>query len=351
MAYSTGSGTYDQMMDAVATHAVTDGWVEDGGLGTGFPISKGVNRGVDYVTVTQSEQNVTAGYAGPSPFTSRFMRIGLGVNPAAATADAAGANCTVPNMNYIISAWHIFSDPTLCDYVHVVFQFSNTVDSDLFQHFSFGEIDKQGMTHGGVAYASARFARGYAINNVSGNASLDWNSLNRGSWHFAGRVGELDDGSSELRWMMNSPAPVSTGAGFIAADSLQTAGANCWDCIRLGADVDNGPVYSGNTGAGYKLATAALGATPMPFSGAVSLMPLPFVVTNGGGSGNHGVWCGQFPNVRYCSMEGHNPGDEITYAGETWKLFPWTKKTDNNLLNDSYTVSSGSAGFAYKKVV
>jgi len=349
MAYSTGSGTYTQMMDAVAVHAVADGWVEDGGGGSGFPISKGVNRGVDFTTFTQSDQNVTAGYGGGSPFTARYMRLGIGTTPALATTDAASADCLVPNMSFTITAWHIFSDTTLCDYIHVAFQFGNGVDSDLFQHFSFGEIDAQGMTHGGIAYASSRYSRGYALNSNSGTAAADWNSLNRSSFHFAGNVGEKDNGLTELRWMINGPTPVDAGASYPAVDILQVSGNNVWDCIRMGGVLEN--PASTSLAASWKLAWCALIPQPMPFAGSVSLMPLPFVITNGGGTGNFGTWCGQFPNVRYCSMTGHNPGDEITFAGETWKLFPWLKKTDNSVLNDASIVASGTAGFAYKKVL
>lgn len=59
MAYSTGSGDYVALMAAVLAHAVADGWVEAGGIGTGWPISSGIVNGVDWDSVTDTETDFT----------------------------------------------------------------------------------------------------------------------------------------------------------------------------------------------------------------------------------------------------------------------------------------------------
>lgn len=153
MSIATGSGDYIALMDAVLSFAVSDGWVEDGGIGTGWPISKGRVRGVDFTTVTQSENDTTVGGAGGS-LTSRYLRLAIGSTPADATSKVNSNFSVFPNMHYTFSSWWLFSDPASgADYVHVVVKFSNGANPDVFGHFSFGEVQRFGMTHGGVAYA------------------------------------------------------------------------------------------------------------------------------------------------------------------------------------------------------
>lgn len=338
-------------MDAVLAHAVADGWIEDGGVGTGFPISKGRVRGFDYATDTVNTTNLTES-AGGGAFTDTRLRLGVGVSPADATTNAATGVCIVPNMSFPITEWHIFSDPASgVDYVHVVAQFSNGVNGDVFQHFSFGEIDRQGFGHSGIAYAASRNSRGYAVDGSTGNAPDDWNSLSDGSWPFAGAGGEGDAGSTETCYIIDgTSSPVNPAASYPSADEFRSNGSGMWDCIRAGADLptsldDPGPYNR-------KLTYSALvHKQRIPFSSAISLMPLPFVLINGTGSTSRAVWCGQFPDVRYCSMEGYGFGDEITYAGDTWKIFPWLRSTPDDVLGDAFVVTSGRAGMAYKKVV
>ena len=136
MAYSTGSGDYNALMAAVLVHALADGWIETGGLATGWPISKGQVRGIDWATYTAVENDMTLGGAGGSK-TQRYMRIGMGTTGALATTDAATSTVIVPNMAYTFTNWWIFSDTTLCDYIHVVVKFNNGPMADCYGHFSF----------------------------------------------------------------------------------------------------------------------------------------------------------------------------------------------------------------------
>lgn len=351
MAFTTGSGTFTNMMGAIVTHAVADGWTETGGLGTGFPLNIN-DTYVDYETYTQTDDDFTTG-VNAGPFTATYMRMALGTDASDATSNLSDG-VRVPNAHFTITNYYIYSDSASgTNYIHCVFQFSNGTNDDVYQHFSFGEIDKGALTHDGIGYVSSRFARGYAESQVSGSSALDWNSINRGCWPFSGAVGENDDGFSETSYMIydhTNGSPVDSVAGYPASDTFILDGTLLWDSTRSGRDVVD-PADRSFTGGGWKPGYWSITNDPMPFAGAVSLNIFPFILANGTGSGNSITWCGQFPDVRVCSMKDFNPGDEIVYSGDTWQIFPWTRKTDNALLTNQNIVTSGLAGMAYKKVI
>lgn len=345
MAYSTGSGNYTAMMAAVLAHAIAAGWTTTGG---NWPITKGNVGWVDWTTYTATEADMTLGGDGTAK-TQRFLRVGLGVSAGAATTNAGTTTTVCPNLAYTMTEWHIFSDASAGDHVHVVFRFSNGPNSDCYGHFSFGEVQKAGLTYGSVNYATAGFRRGYAVDSSAGVVSAaDWNSLNRSGNIFAGAVGENDDGSSQLSTMTratSAPHPNGT-SGWPAHDVVVEGGAAVWGKVGRLSDDQTGP---NSTDAAFGLDFFGWAATPQPFSGAVTLMPIPLLMINGTGFANRMMWLGVFPNVRKCSMEGFNPGDEVTYGSETWKLFPLLRSTPNTELLTAFTVTSGRAGLAYKK--
>lgn len=352
MAYSTGSGDYVALMAAVLAHAVADGWVEAGGLGTGWPISKGQIRGIDWTSYTTVENDVTLGGSGLTK-TQRYIRIGIGATTGDATADAGVTTTIFPNAAYTFTNWWIFSDPTLCDYIHVVVKFNNGTGADIFGHFSFGELDKGGMTYNSIAYATAWGGRGYAQNLNSGSLAEDWNSLNRCRNGWSGAIGEGDDGSAKLSFVTHSTAaPHTNGAsGWPAWDTVIQSGASVWGKgFRFSVDFDNEPQPAGNNSFASINWTAWVAQAPSQ-TGTITLMPIPFMMANSTGSTGRLIYCGTFPNVRKTNVQDVAPGDEIIYGSETWKIFPLLRKTAWSELNDSAVVSSGMAGIAFKKVI
>lgn len=362
MAYSTGSGDYNALMAAVLAHAVADGWTEAGGVGTGWPISKGNVRGVDWATFTEAATNYVTG-AGV-PHTTRWIRICVGSSPADATANAAlGSNngAYFPNMEYTIDAWHIFSDPSIGDHINVVYQFSNGVDAKVFGHFSFGELDKHGMSYGSLAYASAHPCRGFPANqNSDQNFSYDWQagyypSVYR---HFTGRLGYsytnrlTFNNFCYMTAPTDSPFPAlpiwpSNDVLYDQGRLMDTIGHHSSSYEPQNID----PVYIGDLNS--KFAAQCVAFTSQPYSGGVSMMPLPILIANttSNSSTLRFINLGSAPNVRYCGLQNLLDGDEITYAGDTWQVFPLLCRKATSTLGQQNTVTSGLAGFAYKKVV
>lgn len=355
MAYSTGSGAYTDMMAAVLAHALADGWTEAGGVSTGWPIisPSGRIRGINWTTYTASEPDFTLGGDGLAK-TQRFMRLGIGATPAGATANAAtGPVC--PNFAYTITQWWIFSDISYGEFIHVVFNFSNGVNSDCYSHFSFGEVDKGGMTYGSVGYVTTTDQRGYAQSTSGGVSSTDnqvggnWNTINRTGMPFAGNYGEDDDGWASLTHMIHStdaPAPNGSG-GWQAWDTAINGGNGVWARPMRSNDFAY-PSLDSDRDAGF--INAAWWPAVQAATGVVPLIPIPFILMNGTGAAARNRWIGVFPNVRLCTMQNVSPEDEITYGGDTWKVFPMLRATPWNQLNVQYRVTTGYAGFAYKKV-
>jgi len=351
MAFTTGSGTFTDLQNAIIAHALADGWTEANGLGTGFPLTIG-NTFVDLQTYTETETDFTIGST-RGTFTATNGALGLGIDSASAAADAAlgsDASARIPNATFAITNYFIFSDPASgSNYIHVCFEFTNGPDPRVFQHFSFGEVNKQGLTHGGISYVSSMYRRGYAASQGSGSSSGNWNSLNRSSWPFAGAVGEADDGSSDTSYIIHSPTPVDSAAGYPAMNTLIKRGAQMWDSTRMGGDFENTMSASS---VGYKPGWSGMHITQNPpFTGAISLQILPCILVNSTGSSGSITWCGVFPDVRQGNMTNYSAGDEVSFGSDTWQIFPWTKQTANTLLNDQNIVTSGQACLAYRKVV
>ena len=362
MAYATGSGDYIALMAAVLSFAVSEGWVEAGGVGTGWPISKGNVRGVDWETFTVSDTDYTGG--GGSPKTTRWIRICVGTSPANATANAAlgsGNGAYFPNMEYTIDTWHIFNDPSIGDHINVVVQFSNGVDAKVFGHFSFGELNKHGMTYGGLAYASAHPCRGFA-DAVSSDENLadDWNAGQYATIyrHFTGRIGYsyVDrltyNNFCYITDPTNSPFPALP---IWPANDVLNDQSRLMDTYSPNSSSTEIHTVGSSQIGGYnaKFATTAGYYSSQPYSGGVSLRPLPILIANttANSSTLRFINVGSAPNVRLCSMQNLLDGDEITYGGDTWQVFPMLCQKATNTLGQDGVVSSGPYGFAYKKVV
>lgn len=362
MAYSTGSGDYNALMAAVLAHAIADGWTSTGG---NWPISKGVVRGVDWSTRTLSVTDYLSG-AGIG-FTERIIDLAIGTSPANATANAvAGATSVmIRNMNFSITEWFIFSDPSEGDYIHVVTRFSNGYDADCYNHFSFGELNKGGMGHSGIAYATSSARRAYmGLIGTSGTntvQSYDWNCgiNNNFILPFSGRIGYP---SNYDRWSTNTNTlvyiidpttpPVPAAGGWvqpnIVGNPISVLDTTAPDDATL-------PSYPGmltdTTGYAFSMNFITGVCQAQPYSGGVSMGAFPLILLNSTGTSAQGMFVGVFPGVRLCTIDTYAPKDEISYGAETWKLFPLLKKTSWANMLQNGIVSSGETGLAYRKVV
>ena len=363
MTYSTGSGTHTDLMAAVLAHAIADGWTTSGG---NWPISKGNVRGVDWQTTTRSVTDYTSGSG--VALTERIIRLAIGTSLADAISKAGALSTSVliPCMNFAITDWHIFSDPGAGkpDYIHVVARYSNGINAEVFNHFSFGELDKGGMTYGSLAYAASHARRGYIAQipeyYTQGSYSYDFNCANQPNWpmHFGGsskgnRGGSNRQTSSEqnIQILINpTSSPVPATGGWLQPNILGSTD-ELLDALAASHinPVDLVDVLTENSGLGMSSAPGSLIA--QPYTGGVSFQSLPAILLSGStANASPAMFLGVFPGVRLCSMQSYNPRDEITYASDTWKLMPLLRKTPVAQALISTIVSSSEVGYAYKKV-
>lgn len=363
--YSTGSGTYSDLMAAILVHAIADGWTTTGG---NWPISKGNIRGVAWTTTTRAVTDYTSG--GGFPLTERIIRLAVGTSGADATSKA-GADATsvqICGMNYTITDWHIFSDSGVGkpNYIHVFCRFSNGYDAEVYNHFSFGELDKGGMTYGSVAYAASHARRPYiALPSSSGTSTSqaqDYNCGQNANWsgHFSGSSKGYRQqnynrqetvGVNNVVFIIHpTSSPVPASGGWVQPDTLGTY----YDLLDVTSasygvvnNLTNATLMNG-------LACGIVGVPPLiaaqPYSGGVSLAAIPFILMSGTLVTSPAMMLGVFPGVRVCSMQSFSPLDEVTYSTDTWKLAPLLKKTPFSDMQVGTIVSSGEFGYAYKKV-
>jgi hypothetical protein len=123
--------------------------------------------------------------------------------------------------------------------------------------------------------------------------------------------------------------------------------------------IGNGTVAFYGLGLGYS--GHILSAGKVKASGVNVLVNVPIIINlNPANASNDWQRLGEIPNLRYCSMEGRSPGENVINGADTWIYYPFYRKgavrssIDNTLSGGTtYTTEGGSswnAGFAIKKV-
>jgi len=358
--YSTGAGNVSDLLAAILAHAVADGWTTTGGT---WPISKGKVKGVHLDTTTRSVTNFATGVG--IAFTETLIRIGIGNTPAEASARRSTNPVLVPNMNWPIVDWHIYSNSGAGkpNYIHVSTRFSNGTDSDCFNHFSFGQLDQNGLSYSSVVYAASSYRRAYpaSLGATGSTGSLDWNSGVSTRWpHFAaGQFGAYSAShthADRLQYIVEggASAPYNPASGWPALDTVQNPDlVMCMHGPSL-SNYNTPPVITqlrDNGGDSYRPFGVGSLAQNQPFSGGVTLQPIPFVIMNGTGSSALIMYLGTIPDLFTGAMHSYLPKEEINYAGDTWMLMPLLRKTDlSQQITSQLAVTSGALALAYKKV-
>tara|TARA_R110000787_G_scaffold125791_1_gene236957 strand:- start:326 stop:1108 length:783 start_codon:yes stop_codon:yes gene_type:complete len=260
-------------------------------------------------------------------------------------------------MAYTFTEYHIFSDLTVSEHITVVVGFSNFANPDVYTTFSFGELDKGGLTYQGISYATGHEMLGYANNTNSGQTGTgaSWSFTSAYTrWGFQGAVGEsgfiTTNNHSFLTQSTLAPHP-NGSAGWPSWDTVHQNGLFVWNKAGIGNTIETRLNYFGTPSHARGIISEVIFTNAPSQTGTVSMMPQPFIMINGTGASSFVMYLGVYPNSRLCSMEGVIPGQEITYGAETWKVFPLLRQTPWTSIQQSGVVSSGEAGIAIKKVV
>lgn len=376
MTYATGGvgGTLVDLMDAIRTFGLADGWTIEKWDAPNklLFMSKGscaiTMKGRTDVTVTiYSGANNSGINTTGNP--DHRLYFALNTNNTAAlttyhshpgsvvTSDYEGDSPWVNGLQGPFVAWHIFSDPAVGDHIHVVVQ----IKAEHYVHFSFGHVDKRGLTHGGVAYVTAMGATYWRnVSNWTGFAGGAYNNPIYQNYPFAYGNGNSSTGPSASNFQ--SPAIILKNTNAWPA---------AWNGPILGAS-GNASRFFGLTlplywGAGYNaspqfptagstspyLLDDVIRGEATPYSNVVPMYPMPvfrYYFDNLDGTSRRICYVGDFPNVRLINLSNLQVEQEIVLAGDTWKVFPAIRRApwgDSNFANG---VSTGQIGYAYKKV-
>lgn len=230
-----------------------------------------------------------------------------------------------------LSAWHLFSNAT-GDYIHVAVQTSG----DLYQHFSFGLIDKGAMTHSGAAYTTGT-TNWFYFNSPAATPGASGFSANHPSdqaYPFSGH--------STL--YVPDALPAAYGK-FVSSPSSAVRGVllEALDCVDKPSDLN-----LNSAGTLGRLLDHIPGATINGWSGTLPLFGVPVI---SGNAQSPTRWCamGMFADVRFLNMEGLIPGQELLLGTDTWKIFPVLRQEPWSSSGNLYKVSSGQYAIAYKK--
>lgn len=350
MSYQTGSASSAaNLMDTLLTFAQAEGWSDVSG---DWPISKG-NCHVHWSEVQQNFIDWDTGGGGNLLKDTIRMAIGTSLPGSVpspwydmpgtiVSSDTDGdAPFFFTNGTNSILAYHFFTVPAVADYIHVVIQ----IAAELYQHFSFGNIDKRGLTHSGVGYVTAQAMTPFSDRSGSGGRHHNLYDTYRG---FTGHVGEASDATKFLSIHPIDVLPV----GYIGNNTILPSG-RLFDTIGLRHGTqfvhNNDGIFPQN----HTPWSLADQSKPLPVSGDVPLYSMPIIIhqTTAQSLDNRCVYTGEFPGIRYCRMDGMQPGDEFTFGGDTWKVFPVLRLTEISNYNQPLVKSSGPMSFAYQKVV
>lgn len=187
-----------------------------------------------------------------------------------------------------------------------------------YQHFSFGVLDKRGLTHADCAYAvgqlttwipTANDANGGFINNLN----RPNNPPNDGhTWgFFSGNRGF----SYDNRNYMIPAGVLNTSLGFVDGPFVTRDITGSFDpYVTLDPTPDGGAMLNIMSGVRNQ---NVLGGVPL-----FSMPTLHFRTI----SGLLYQYLGDLPFIRLCHLGTMNPETIIKYGSEEWQLFPWKQK-------------------------
>lgn len=350
MAYETGSTTgYADFITKLRAFLAANGWTtanagNDSTGGNAFVASRGVcfvyfgpysySESNYYVTATRETRTIW-GYR---------MGLGTGVGTPASILNPTqmpGGNATAITLSMGVTdgattAYHFFTDAS------GNFACSFEVLGDRYHHFGFGELDKRGLTHSGVAFCSAQWNLEYntfSSGRSEGNSPTKRPAYGGGRWNTNGS--NAAGGWTQVRLINVSPS----GRGFPEGDVIVAPSG----ILSVSNSVHTAtPNAIFNTQSQCDLLTQLIQTPVLPVGNVSPMSAIPIFIKS---TGDRIIYVGDIPMFRRLRIEHLNPGDEITIAGsETWKTFPQFRKTLPSLIETPLALTSGFFGVAFRKV-
>lgn len=331
MAYQTGSSTtIENLMTQLSTFLVANGWTEDF-VTLGDPGRMGLSKNGIFVAFQWTEATdggVLATYQNLSndDSTSVWLSTGdSGVGQASATPTLFDNSRSLEDIAGPHAAYHFFEQDSGPAYCHIVLE----VVTNRFRHFGFGELEKIGDWVGGEYSYTQFWAQAVAAIDDPRNSQhiigLDGGAQGVGQQRYATmHVRDQPEQIAADRW-----AIIGNATTFPAG--LDRAGNDRLPCIGATRGGITAPYMSQ-----FRLSQ---------LTAFKPLIPIPVMLGNTSPIPDTARLMGTWPDVRVVNMANLDPSETFVIAGETWFVFPWTRK--QFLQND--TEESWNAGLAYRQ--
>lgn len=339
------------LLTDLATFATAQGWTVNRNT---FAATSGaalqMTNGVCAIAITNETVNVTSFPGGVStPYTQHRLLAALAtsIGPAITTywghpgslvtsnADTDRMACNFPPGPY--NYW-FFAPASGQKYIHVVVKVGS-----IYTHFSFGHIDRRQFTHSGVAYISTHAALHYRDNATLASTS-HWDTretrmIGKNRW-----INGPETTSGEQIWQRCIYSPDALPVGWT---EHRTFWNGCAPLFHLGSQGPPASQAQAGDAALSRPCQLHIQDGPLGFSGVMPLWPMPVIPTDT--ALDRACYIGDFPDTRLVNIGSFTPEQTVTFAGETWQIFPQVRKTPwySAAIDE---VSSGNLGLAYKVI-
>lgn len=331
MSYQTGTATGAiDLLDKIRLFAIAEGWTVNRNTILAGSVELCINKGSNYINMKAAENVSLMVNADTDP-----NKYGIVINgsdgydggadwdrqPGYARRDVTPSSTDQYHslLPFVINfgpfpSYHFFSQNSGdCIYVEV------EVATGIYLRMGFGSLDLYDPTEAG----GGRFFYATCCEHVT-------NSLGSSAW--------LGNDIWQVNYTMEE-VPFRASHGNIPSGQGGSALRGAFDTFDNWA---GSAAYSTNTPLEQAVCghrdRALMQAAPNPLNGVGVLIPVT-ASFNRANQYYHPV--GVVPGMRYMDMSRYLPGDEFTFGGDTWKVFPWY-----NLGGRSY-----NHGIAYLKVV
>jgi hypothetical protein len=347
MAYATGSAaTANALLAALATFAGAQGWtIVKNTTGLLF-----LSKGVCFVAMQTASYNYNDFATGVSVSTpdvrlecalSTSLTVALntffGHPGSLSTTSTDSDRVSVNNLLGPFSEYHFFAAN---NYIHV----SVKTGADTWRQFGFGEVDKGALTHSGAAFLSGSSTRFYRSSSVSATSTANpYNSPEACDPPYARNQNTLANRDAGAHANFYVPDALPATADWPIHTTACVPHISPYDEPNIGyPTTSSSPVPS--------IIDPLMLAQNSQWGGNVVLFPVPILIA--APTILRSCYIGDYPDVRMINMEGLLDGQELSLAGDVWKVFsigrqlPWASKA---VVGFQY--STGQLGVAFKKIV
>lgn len=307
MAFQTGTSTGPaDLISKLATFAAANGWTI--GAATSGSVFINSSRGLYFGVSTGASTVSLKGATGHNASLAWDLQPGY---PTEANSLTTVNDCAGP-----LKLYYFFGTE---QYLHVVVE---TV-TNKFKHFAIGQLEKN-STYTGGAYVDG------SSHNMTGDAGTNF-----------------PDAPSH-RYLFDAVGTGATGgSGRIRVD-IDGKTNNWMNYGSSGAFATESNMIKGVTRSQNSFLAAFHAAGPNDFNQRTVLTPI--LVAAARGSSLFSL-IGAPKDLRLVNMRNLNPGQIMTIGSDEWYVFPHIQKSLVFNSNGSFVPSSGTYGYAYKKVV